>query len=118
MLNSANEADKKVTVSFTAATGTDVENQVFYIPLPVGRYTFLVVSVSNGSDTKELKNWTDLEVVRGNMYYTTATVDASTVAAVNEALTNVGDVAATVNLTGNITTDEPVIILDAAKDVT
>lgn len=52
------------------------------------------------------------------MYYTTATVDASTVAAVNEALTNVGDVAATVNLTGNITTDEPVIILDAAKDVT
>ena len=115
---STDEADKRVTVAFTAPTGTD-HSRVFHIPLPVNTYESLKVSVSNGEDTKDLKKWTDLKVVRGRMYYTTAAVDASTVDAVNSALANAGDTPTTLNLTAAIDASTGEIeIPGEAKDVT
>ena len=113
------EPMKTVTVSFTAVN-ENTQNKVFYIPLPVGTYESLMVSVSkNGEGTKELKSWSDLEVKRGKMYYTTAIVDAATVAAVNDALANVGATPATVNLTAAIDASAGALnIPEAAKDVT
>ena len=115
---SSDETDKKVTVSFTAPNGTD-DSQVFYVPLPVNSYESLKVSVSNGEDTKELKAWTGLVVERGKMYYTTASVDASTVDAVNSALANAGDTPTTLNLMAAIDASTGEIeIPEEAKDVT
>ena len=111
------DANKKVTVSFDAAT-TGTQNQVFYIPLPKGIYD-LAVSVSDGTNTKELKSWTNLTVVRGKMYYTTATVDVASAGAVNAALENVTTTPTTVNLTAAIDASAGALdIPDAAENVT
>ena len=113
-------ADKKVTVSFEAAT-SGTKNQVFYIPLPVGTYTYLAVSVSDGDEIKALKSWENLTIARGKMYYTTATVDVASADAVNKALANVTTTPTTVNLTEEITVgiEDPAIdIPDEAVDVT
>ena len=113
------EDDKKVTVSFTAATNGQTKNEVFYIPLPTNTYGRLKVSVSDGQTTKELKSWTNLTVARGKMYYTTAVVDAETVEAANTILAGIGEVPTTVNLTAAIDASEGAFdIPDAAKDVT
>ena len=116
---STDDADKKVTVSFEAAT-SGTKDQDFYIPLPVGTYTSLAVSVSNGTETKALKSWENLTIVRGKMYYTTATVDVASADAVNVALANVTTTPTTVNLTEEIIVEEgdAIEIPDEAEDVT
>lgn len=116
----ATDDNKKVTVSFTAVTEQNSKNEVFYIPLPAGTYTFLKITVKgNGKDDKELKNWTNLEIVRGKMYYTTATVDVSSIESVNKALEDAGDVPVSFNVTEKITTseNEAIDIPDAAENV-
>lgn len=116
---STTEADKKVTVSFTAATNGQTKNEVFYIPLPSNTYGTLKVSVSNGQNTKELRSWANLTVARGKMYYTTAVVDAETVDAANTILAGIGEVPTTVNLTAAIDASQGAFdIPDAAKNVT
>ncbi|MBR0041679.1 MAG: hypothetical protein IJP36_01630, partial [Bacteroides sp.] len=116
---STDDADEKVTVSFEAAT-SGTKDQDFYIPLPVGTYTSLAVSVSNGTETKALKSWENLTIERGKMYYTTATVDVASADAVNEALANVTTTPTTVNLTEEITVQEgdAIEIPDDAENVT
>lgn len=115
--SSTDETAKKVTVSF-AKNETQKQNKVFYIPLPAETYESLKISVSNGTDTKELKSWTNLTVVRGKMYYTTAVVDASSVEAVNSILANAGEAATNVNLTTTIDASAGDIeIPSEAKDV-
>ena len=116
---STTEADKKVTVSFTAATNGQTKNEVFYIPLPSNTYGTLKVSVSDGQTTKVLKSWANLTVARGKMYYTTAVVDAETVDAANTILAGIGEVPTTVNLTAAIDASQGAFdIPDAAKNVT
>ena len=79
----------------------------------------MAVSVSDGPNTKELKSWANLEVVRGKMYYTTATVDVASAEAVNEALANVTTTPTTVNLTATIDASAGALdIPDAAENVT
>lgn len=113
------DSNKKVTVTFEAATDANTKNEVFYIPLPAGTYTTLKVTISDGSNTKELKNWSNLTIVRGKMYYTTAVVNASTIAAVNEALEDAGEVPVTVNMPDAIVASAGAIeIPDDAKEVT
>ena len=118
---STTEADKKVTVSFTAATNGQTKNEVFYIPLPSNTYGTLKVSVSNGQNTKELRSWTNLAVDRGKMYYTTAVVmDAATVDAANSILAGIGEVPTTVNLIAEIdaSNSSDIDISNDAKNVT
>lgn len=115
------DSNKKVTVSFTAANNTDTKNEVFYIPLPAGTYSTLKVTISNGNENQNinLKDWSNLTIVRGKMYYTTAVVDASTIAAVNQALANAGEVPVTVNMPEAIDASAGAIeIPDDAKEVT
>ena len=115
------DSNKKVTVSFTAANNTDTKNEVFYIPLPAGTYSTLKVTISNGNLNQNiiLKDWSDLTIVRGKMYYTTAVVDASTIAAVNQALANAGEVPVSVNMPEAIDASAGAIeIPDDAKEVT
>ena len=113
------DADKMVTVSFEAAT-SGTKNQVFYIPLPVGTYTSLAVSVSDGDEIKALKSWKNLAIERGKMYYTTATVDVASAGALNDALANVTTTPTTVNLTEEITvgTEDAIEIPAEAENVT
>lgn len=112
------EAMKIVTVSFNAVT-ENTQNKKFYIPLPAGNYASLVVSVSkSGSNTQELKSWTNLDVERGKMYYTSAKMDAATIDDVNATLENIGEIPTTVNLTAAIDASAGAIeIPEAAKDV-
>jgi len=115
------DSNKKVTVSFTAANNIDTKNEVFYIPLPAGTYSTLKVTISNGNESQNiiLKDWSNLTIVRGKMYYTTAVVDASTVAAVNQALKDAGEVPVTVNMPTDFNaTTGAIEIPDDAKEVT
>ena len=80
---STNEADKTVAVSFTAGASNTV-----YLPLPVGEYASIVVSVSkDGEDEIVLKNWTNKTVERAKIYSTSANLvwDGSTLVEVSDA---------------------------------
>ena len=76
-------ADKKVTVEFTAATEDENDN-VFYIPLPVGEYESIEISVSNGEDTKNLITYNDKEVERAKVYTASLTYSGVTGTLVTE----------------------------------
>lgn len=104
---STDEKDKTVTVTFAEAT-EEANNEVLYLPLPVGTYESIVVSVSNGSQTITLKNWTNKTVVRAKVYSTSADVDTyvTTESALRAAVENGG----TVNLGSDITITTPLVI--------
>ena len=76
-------ADKKVTVEFTAAT-EDANDNVFYIPLPVGEYESIEISVSNGEDTKNLITYNDKVVERAKVYTASLTYSGVTGTLVTE----------------------------------
>lgn len=68
----ANAAGKVITINFDAAqTAT---NKTFYFPLPVGDYTSLELSISNGTETKVLKT-KGLTAERSQRYKSTLTLD-------------------------------------------
>lgn len=63
---------KEITINFDAAqTAT---NKTFYFPIPVGDYSELELSISNGIDVKVLKT-KGLEAERSMRYKTTLTLD-------------------------------------------
>ena len=66
--NSTNEADKTLEVNFNESS-----SQTLYLPLPVGTYESIVVSIS-GEDKEDilLKNWADKTVARAKIYSTSA----------------------------------------------
>ena len=67
-----NAAGKVITINFDAAqTAT---NKTFYFPLPVGDYTSLELSISNGTETKVLKT-KGLKAERSQRYKSTLTLD-------------------------------------------
>lgn len=100
-------AAKTVTVTFTAATA-EANDYTLYLPLPVGGYASIVVSVTDGTNTKVLKQWTDKTVERAKVYSTSANVSTyvTTEVDLRTALKTEG----TVNLGANITITEPLVI--------
>lgn len=107
-------ANKKVTVEFTAATEDENDN-VFYIPLPVGEYESIEISVSNGEDTKNLITYNDKEVERARVYTASLTYSGVTGTLVTEvdnadALQAAITAGQSVVLTDNITLTQPLTI--------
>lgn len=82
-------ATNSITVTF-AASATDNKDRVLYLPLPVGSYESISVAVSNGTETKQLTNWSNKTVERAKIYTANATyVEANDIAGVNAALMQV-----------------------------
>ena len=97
--SSDSEAMKKVNINFTESTGEANNNTTLYLPLPVGDYEYIYISISNGTDTKILKKWTNKTVARAQVYATTADIDTyvttadqlvTAVAAENTTIVNLG----------------------------
>ena len=65
--SSEDEADKVVTVEFEEAT-TDANDNVLYIPLPVGEYESIKIAISDGDDTKNLITYSGKEIERAKVY--------------------------------------------------
>lgn len=103
---STNESDKTVTVTFTEAA-EDANDEVLYLPLPVGEYASIVVSVSDGTDAITLKNWTNKTVVRAKVYSTSANCETYVTSAEDlvNAISNATE-GATINLGADITMTE------------
>jgi len=72
-IKATDDADRKeITINFDAAqTAT---NKTFYFPIPVGNYSELELSISNGIDVKVLKK-KGLNAERSMRYKTTLTLD-------------------------------------------
>lgn len=105
--NSNTGSYKTVTVTFTAATSEN-NDAVLYLPLPIGTYESIVVSVTDGTNTKVLKQFSDINVERAKVYATTADVDTyvTTESALRTAVAKEG----VVNLGADITITEPLVI--------
>lgn len=107
----SNESNKTVTITFNSNSSS----QILYLPIPVNEYEYIEVSVTNGTDTKILKKWTNKTVERAKVYSTSA--DISTYVTTAEELENaVADENTTVvNLGADITLDD---ILAIEKAIT
>lgn len=132
-----NEANKTVTVHFeevVANADNEDNDRLVYIPLPVGTYANIKVSLSNGTDELELKTWTNKVVQRAKIYSASLTyivVEATTTEGLTNALKDAfktedttGTVAAPeesrqVEVVGQITaTDEPIVVPAAEEGKT
>ena len=67
VLEASQDATNALTVSFAAATA-DANDNVLYIPLPVGTYSSLNVTISNGTGVKELITYNNKTVERAKIY--------------------------------------------------
>lgn len=103
--SSDSEAMKKVNIDFTESSG-EANNAVLYLPLPVGEYEFINVSISDGESTMMLKSWTDKTVERAKVYSTSADISTyvTTADELNSAVTN--ENITTINLGGDISMSE------------
>ncbi len=78
-----------VTVNFDAVSGDDDNDRIFFVPLPVGEYASINVSISDGTTTTSIANWKSRTVERKNMYVASLTYkvsEATTPAGVTEEL--------------------------------
>ena len=116
------DEDKTVTVNFTAATD-NANDAVLYIPLPVGTYTSIVVSVSDGTTTKELITYNNKTVERAKVYTialdyseieATVATQISTIAGLKEAFANGGEY----KLTTSLEVAQQLSLNDADKTLT
>ena len=95
-----------VRVSFTAISGSD-NDRLFYIPLPVGEYESINVSISDGTQTLSIADWKNREIKRKKVYLASLTYrvsDATTPTEITEELEDMLDVTtnATVEITNQI----------------
>ena len=95
---------KSVKVSFDAIQGTENNDRLFYIPLPVGEYESINVSISDGTQTLSIADWKNREIKRKKVYLASLTYrvsDATTPSGITEELEDMLDV--TANATIEIT---------------
>lgn len=67
VLEAGESGSNTVSVSFTAISGSD-NDRLFYLPLPVGEYKSLNISISNGENTVSIADWKDRKIVRKKVY--------------------------------------------------
>lgn len=65
-----------VTVTFDEIEGTD-NDRLFYLPLPVGDYASINVSISDGENTLSIADWRDRTIVRKKVYLASLTYRVS-----------------------------------------
>lgn len=75
MKAAANASVKEVKIEFTPSN--EVSTKTFHFPVPVGNYTTLAFAITNGTDTKVLKEKA-LNVQRNKKYTNTITLDSVT----------------------------------------
>ena len=75
LTTTASATGKGIIINFTASGSAT--NKTFYFPVPVGSYSSLQLSISDGDDTKVLKT-KGLNAARSVRYKTTLTLDAVT----------------------------------------
>lgn len=94
------ESNKTVTITFNSTS------QILYIPLPVGKYEFINVGISDGENTMMLKQWKNKTVERAMVYSTSADISTyvTTADELNSAVTN--ENITTINLGDNISMSE------------
>jgi len=65
-----------VTVTFDKIEGTD-NDRLFYLPLPVGDYASINVSISDGENTLSIADWRNRTIVRKKVYLASLTYRVS-----------------------------------------
>ena len=115
------EANKTVTVHFdevVANAGNEDNDRLVYIPLPVGTYANIKVSLSNGTHELELKTWTNKEVKRAKIYSASLTyvvVEATTTGGLTNALE---EAFKTEDTTGKVTApEEPIQVKVVGEEI-
>ena len=98
------DADKTLTVSFTAPTEATNSNTL-YVPLPVGDYASIKISISNGATPIELITYTNKNVARAKINKAILTYSSATG-------TLATPVANPTELTEALEEGEPVILTD------
>lgn len=129
--------NKKLTVDFSNSPIVSEEDndRLFYIPLPVGSYSKIKVTIGNNTEMKDLVEWTNKTVRRARIYRvskTYVTIEATTTTGVTEALeaqykeegsddVTAPEAPAQIDLQGQINTsedEEPIVIPAAAEGST
>lgn len=111
-----------VTVTFNKIEGTD-NDRLFYLPLPVGEYASINVSISDGENTLSIADWKDRSIVRKKVYLASLTYrvsDATTPTAVNSELQDMVELTSTpsIEIAGQIKAEDGNIVIPAeAKNV-
>ena len=77
VLVALDNATSTVTVNFDAVSGDDDNDRIFFVPLPVGEYASINVSISDGTTTTSIANWKSRTVERKNMYVASLTYKVS-----------------------------------------
>lgn len=91
VMEASASATNSITVSFAASATAD-NDRTLYLPLPVGIYESISVAVSDGTETKQLTNWSNKTVERAKIYTANATyVEANNIEGVNTALNQISD---------------------------
>lgn len=104
-----------VTVTFDKIEGTD-NDRLFYLPLPVGDYASINVSISDGENTLSIADWSDRSIVRKKVYLASLTYrvsDAATPAAITSELKTMTDFTSnpTVEIASQIKAEDGDIVL-------
>ena len=106
----AQGTENSVKVTFDA--NASKQDKMFYLPLPVGTYGSINVSVSDGTNTLSIAEWANRTIERKKVYLASLvykTVSAATTAKINESL---GDLeAVTLEITGEVTDVTTPIVL-------
>lgn len=88
------ETSRKETGMVTVSFNRDQLNEndgLFYIPLPIGSYTFIKVSITNGTDIRSIATWNNKIITRKTVYVASLTCKesaAETPAAITADLNN------------------------------
>lgn len=69
-------AENSVKITFDASTSK--QDKMFYIPLPVGTYASINVSVSDGTNTLSIADWANRTIERKKVYLASLTYKTST----------------------------------------
>lgn len=125
---SDNQNNKEMSLDYQNLV--DADHEIIYIPLPVGTYSSLKISVSDGTDEFVLKQWKNLEIKRADLYPVSCTylvIDGTTPSDVTDALVNeldiqdnsnsiVTDLSAQIDIASEIIADENSIVIPASVE--
>ena len=125
---SDNENNKEMSLDFQHLV--DADHDMIYLPLPVGTYSTLKISVSDGTDEFVLKQWKNLEIKRADLYPVSCTylvIDGTTPSDVSNALDNeldvqdnnsssITDLSAQIDFASEIVADENSIVIPASVE--
>ena len=99
VLEATENGVNSVEVSFAAINGSD-NDRLFFIPLPVGTYGSINVSISDGTNTLSIADWKNREIKRKKVYFASLTYCISDATTPSEITGELGDM---VDVTENVT---------------